>query len=62
MLHRLGMSIEEIDRSLAYRKLNKYVNSADEFQKLVSDSLCVQLVLILNSNWVKNKTFNIHEV
>jgi hypothetical protein len=53
------MSIEEIDRLLAYRKLNKYVNSADEFQKvtLVSDCYCVQLVLILISRLgKKNKT------
>lgn len=38
---RLGMSVAEIDRLLAYRKLNKYVNSAKEFQQVtqVSDSL-----------------------
>jgi len=37
----LGMSIEEIDRLHNFRKLNKYVNSAKEFQKVtqVSDSL-----------------------
>jgi len=37
----LGMSVEEIDRLHQFRKLNKYVNSAKEFQKvtLVSDSL-----------------------
>jgi hypothetical protein len=33
------MSIEEIDRLLAYRKLNKYVNSADEFQKVTLVSI-----------------------
>jgi DNA uptake protein ComE-like DNA-binding protein len=39
--YKLGMSIQEIDRLLAYRKQNKYVNSAEEFQKVtqVSDSL-----------------------
>ena len=39
--YKLGMSIQEIDRLLAFRKLNKYVNSAEEFQKVtqVSDSL-----------------------
>lgn len=37
----LGMSVSEIDRLLAFRKLNKYVNSAKEFQEVtqVSDSL-----------------------
>jgi len=37
----LGMSVEEIDRLHNFRKLNKYVNSAKEFQKItqVSDSL-----------------------
>ena len=39
--YKLGMSIQEIDRLLAYRKENKYVNSALEFQAVtkVSDSL-----------------------
>jgi len=37
----LGMSVEEIDRLHNFRKLNKYVNSAKEFQNIthVSDSL-----------------------
>ncbi|MGB1268345.1 MAG: helix-hairpin-helix domain-containing protein [Flavobacteriaceae bacterium] len=37
----LGMSVIEIDRLHAFRKLNKYVNSANEFQQVtkVSDSL-----------------------
>ena len=37
----LGMSIEEIDRLHVFRKMNKYVNSAKDFQRvtLVSDSL-----------------------
>lgn len=35
------MSTQEIDRLLAFRKENKYVNSAEEFQQVtkVSDSL-----------------------
>ena len=39
--YKLGMNVEEIDRLLAYRKQNKFVNSAEEFQKVtkVSDSL-----------------------
>ncbi|QXP69291.1 helix-hairpin-helix domain-containing protein [Polaribacter sp. R2A056_3_33] len=37
----LGMSIEEIDRLLAFRKTNKFVNSKSEFQRVtqISDSL-----------------------
>ena len=37
----LGMSIEEIDRLLVFRKTNKFVNSKKEFQQVtkVSDSL-----------------------
>ena len=39
--YQLGMSVEEIDRLLAFRKTNRYVNSAKEFQEVtkVSDSL-----------------------
>ena len=39
--YRLGMSLEEIDRLLAFRKTNRFVNSAQEFQEVtkVSDSL-----------------------
>ena len=37
----LGMSLEEIDRLIAFRSVNKFVNSKEEFQKVteVSDSL-----------------------
>ncbi len=37
----LGMSIEEIDRLLVYRKQNNFINSASHFQKVtkISDSL-----------------------
>ena len=37
----LGMSVEEVDRLHSFRKLNKYANSAKEFQQItqVSDSL-----------------------
>lgn len=37
----LGMSVAEIDRLHAFRKLNKFVNSADDFQQVtgISDSL-----------------------
>ena len=39
--YNLGMSIEEIDRLHVYRAGNKWINSAEEFQKItgVSDSL-----------------------
>ncbi|AOW09446.1 ComEA family DNA-binding protein [Flavobacterium gilvum] len=39
--YKLGMSVREIDRLLAFRKENKFVNSAKEFQEVtkVSDSL-----------------------
>ena len=39
--YKLGMSVQEIDRLLAFRKENKYVNSAKEFQEVtqISDSL-----------------------
>lgn len=39
--YQLGMSVEEIDRLLAFRKTNRFVNSAKEFQDVtkVSDSL-----------------------
>lgn len=39
--YKMGMKVEEIDRLLAYRKQNKFVNSAAEFQTVtkVSDSL-----------------------
>jgi DNA uptake protein ComE-like DNA-binding protein len=39
--YQLGMTVDEIDRLLAYRKTNRFVNSAQEFQAVtkVSDSL-----------------------
>ncbi len=41
----LGLSLEEIDRLLDYRKLNKFVNSKKEFQQItkVSDSLLTEI-------------------
>ncbi len=41
----LGMSLQEIDRLLAFRKKNKFVNSINEFQKVtkVSDSLLLKI-------------------
>ena len=59
--YKLGMSVEEIDRLLAYRKLNKFVNSAVEFQTVtkVSDSLLKEISPYFKfPDWVKNKKNN----
>lgn len=56
--YKLGMSVEEIDRLLAFRKENKYINSAKEFQEVthVSDSLLKVIAPYFKfSDWVKNK-------
>jgi DNA uptake protein ComE-like DNA-binding protein len=56
--YKLGMSVAEIDRLLAYRKQNKFVNSAAEFQAVtkVSDSLLNTISPYFKfPNWVKNK-------
>lgn len=59
--YRLGMKVEEIDRLLAFRKENKYVNSAAEFQSVtkVSDSLLNVISPYFKfPDWVKNKKSN----
>ena len=59
--YKLGMSEEEIDRLLAYRKQNKFVNSAAEFQAVtkVSDSLLSTISPYFKfPDWVKNKKNN----
>jgi DNA uptake protein ComE-like DNA-binding protein len=56
--YKLGMSVAEIDRLLAFRKLNKYVNSAQDFQKVtkVSDSLLKAISPYFKfPDWVTNK-------
>ena len=56
--YKLGMSIAEIDRLLAFRKTNKYVNSPQEFQAVtkVSDSLLGAIAPYFKfPDWVKNK-------
>ena len=56
--YKLGMSVEEIDRLLVFRKQNKYVNSAREFQNVtgVSDSLLATMAPYFKfPDWVKNK-------
>jgi len=56
--YKLGMSIEEIDRLLAFRKENKYVNSPEEFQQVtkISDSLLKAISPLFKfPDWIKNK-------
>lgn len=56
--YKLGMKIAEIDRLLAFRETNKYVNSAEEFQKVtkISDSLLAVISPYFKfPDWVKNK-------
>ncbi|WP_235921997.1 ComEA family DNA-binding protein [Flavobacterium phycosphaerae] len=56
--YKLGMSVEEIDRLLACRKQNKFVNSAAEFQAVtkVSDSLLKTIAPYFKfPDWVQHK-------
>lgn len=58
--YKLGMSVAEIDRLLAYRKTNKYVNSAKEFQFVtkVSDSLLSKISPYFKfPDWVRDKKY-----
>jgi DNA uptake protein ComE-like DNA-binding protein len=55
--YRLGMSVVQIDRLLAFRKENKYVNSAAEFQRVtgISDSLLAAISPYFKfPDWTKN--------
>ena len=59
--YKLGMSIQEIDRLLAFRRENKYVNSPEEFQNVtkVSDSLLNLMAPYFKfPDWVNNKKEN----
>ena len=56
--YKLGMSVVEIDRLLNFRKTNKYVNSAQDFQNVtkVSDSLLNTMSPYFKfPDWVNNK-------
>ena len=56
--YKLGMSVVEIDRLLEFRKTNKFINSAEEFQKVtkVSDSLLnVISPLFKFPDWINNR-------
>ncbi len=60
--YKLGMTVEQIDKLLAYRLQNKYVNSAEEFQKVtgVSDSLLDMISPYFKfPDWVKNNKNNL---
>ncbi|WP_432671761.1 ComEA family DNA-binding protein [Flavobacterium sp. SM2513] len=55
---KLGMSVAELDRLFAFRKENKYVNSAKEFQQVtkVSDSLLKEMAVYFKfPDWVNQK-------
>lgn len=55
---KLGMSVAEIDRLLAFRKTNKYVNTPEDFQKVtkISDSLLATMAPYFKfPDWVTNK-------
>ncbi len=56
--YKLGMSVAEIDRLFAFRKLNKYANSAAEFQQVtkISDSLLATMSPYFKfPDWVTSK-------
>ncbi|HEX9979652.1 MAG TPA: helix-hairpin-helix domain-containing protein [Flavobacterium sp.] len=59
--YKLGMSVEQIDRLLAFRKENRYVNSAKEFQQVtkVSDSLLAVISPYFKfPEWTRNRNRN----
>ncbi|RUT68424.1 helix-hairpin-helix domain-containing protein [Flavobacterium cupreum] len=56
--YKLGMSVAEIDRLIAFRKENKYISSAEEFQQVtkISDSLLKAISPLFKfPEWVNNK-------
>lgn len=56
--YKLGMTVDEIDRLLAFRKENKYVNSHKEFQDVtkISDSLLATMVPYFKfPDWILGK-------
>ncbi|PJJ09179.1 DNA uptake protein ComE-like DNA-binding protein [Flavobacterium sp. 1] len=62
--YKLGMSVEEIDRLLAFRRQNKFVNSAKEFQNVtkVPDSLLNTMAPFFKfPDWVNKKGNNDYE-
>lgn len=62
--YRLGMTVSEIDRLLEFRKKNKYINSAKEFQQItqVSDSLLSVLSpLFVFPDWINKRDNKKHD-
>lgn len=62
--YKLGMSTQEIDRLLAFRKENKYVGSAEEFQEVtkISDSLLLAMSPLFKfPDWIQNKSVSSRE-
>lgn len=67
--YRLGMSVDEIDRLLAFRATKKFVNSAKEFQAVthISDSLLLEISPLfkfpdwVDSNLTKKETLKVYE-
>lgn len=56
--YKYGMTVEQLDRLFAFRKENKYVNSAKEFQEVtkVSDSLLKEMAVYFKfPDWVNKK-------
>lgn len=56
--YQLGMSVEEIDRLLSFRKTGKFINSKEQFQKitLVNDSLLEKISPLFKfPDWVSAK-------
>lgn len=57
--YQYGMTVEELDRLFAFRKENKFVNSAEEFQAVtkVSDSLLREMAVHFKfPDWVNKKS------
>ncbi len=53
--YQLGMSIDEIDKLLAFRKANKFVNSSKQFQQVtgINDSLLAEISIYFKfPDWV----------
>jgi DNA uptake protein ComE-like DNA-binding protein len=56
--YKLGMTVEQIDRLLVFRKQNKYVSSPKEFQDVtkISDSLLSTMIPYFKfPDWIANK-------
>lgn len=63
--YQLGMSVQEIDRLLTFRKEGKFVNSAKEFQQVtgISDSLLQQISPYFKfPDWATNPKNNTYQL